>query len=276
MKPTMNNFRIEIAFIILVILISIGGFWELFLGVDANPNGFHYLHLFTSLIWLILLFLQLIYIQKKKFALHRYIGLAIFLLGPLIVATVAVLSVHSAYEAMVSGQEDMLIVQNIMVTIELGIIILLAFGLRNNRKLHGNFLMSSAILFFGIALVFFLVSFIPQFKIEGPETFYRFLTAASTSRWICVAISVFFFFKDIRNGWPWIIVGSFFFINEFINSMVRTSDGIKPLTDFIGAINQTGTFILVLMGFLALLIKAWQRGINKKLTKKIKFNKRQT
>ncbi len=167
----MKNYKLEIAFLILVILISIGGFWKLFMRADANPSGLHYLHLITSLLWLVLLLIQLIYIERKRFSLHRKLGLAIFIMGPLIVATVALLSVHSAHKGVVSGQGDILIVQNVMGTLELGFIILLAFILKKRRKLHGAFLLSTALLFMGIALFFTLISFVPQFKIEGPETF---------------------------------------------------------------------------------------------------------
>lgn len=267
----MKNYKLEIAFLILVILISIGGFWELFLGADANPSAIHFLHLTTSLLWLGLLLIQLIYIERKKFSLHRKLGLAIFIMAPIIVATVALLSVYSANKAMITGKEDILIVQNVMVTIELSVVILLSFLLRKNRNLHGAFIMSSSLLFMGIALFFFFLSFIPQFKIEGSETFYRFGTAAVTSQGICIIIGIVFFIKNMRNGWPWLLVGSVFFINEFINTQLHESNGIQPLTDFVGSINQKGTFIISLIGFLALLSIAWYVGKGKKLHRKLKI-----
>lgn len=266
----MKNYKLEIAFLCLVIFLSLGGFWELFMRADANPSGIHYLHLITSLLWLILLLAQLIYIERKSYSLHRKLGLAIFIIAPLIVATVALLSVHSAQKALITGQEDMLIVQNVMVTFELGLIILLAFLLRKNTQLHGAFLMSSSIIFMGIALFFSFLSFIPQFKIEGPETFYRFATVAATTNWICTIIGIIFFFKNMRNGWPWLLVGSVFFINEFINSLIHESNGIQPLTEFVGSFNQKETFIICLIGFLALLLVAWDVGKIKKLHRKVK------
>ena len=85
--------------------------------------------------------------------------------GPLLFASVALMSVHSAYKGLTSGQGDFLIVQNVMVTIETGFFILLAFIFKKQRKLHGAFLISTVILFMGIALFFTLISFVPQFKI---------------------------------------------------------------------------------------------------------------
>lgn len=266
----MKHYKLEIALISLVILISIGGFWELFMRADANPSGIHYLHLITSLLWLILLLVQLIYIERKNYSLHRQLGLTIFIMAPLIVATVALLSVHSAQKAIITGQEDMLIVQNIMVTIELGLFILLGFVLRKNTKLHGAFLMSSSIIFLGIALFFSFLSFIPQFKIEGPETFSRFATVAATTNWICTTIGIIFFFKNKVNGWPWLLAGSVFFFNEFINSLIHESKGIQPLTEFVASFNQKATFILSFIGFLALLSLAWYTRKSKKTHKIVK------
>lgn len=64
-------------------------------------------------------------------------GLAVLIIAPLIFATTALLTVHSAHKGLVSGQGDALIVQNVMVTLELGMLILLAFVLRKHRLLHG-------------------------------------------------------------------------------------------------------------------------------------------
>lgn len=233
----------ELLFLVAVILLSITGFWHIYFGVDAQPTWYHHFHIITVLIWLILLLIQLSLIGSKKLLLHRSLGLSVLVMGPLLVASVALLSVHSANRAVISGQEDILIVANVMVTLELAFTILMAFILKKQRELHGAFLMSSALLFMGIALVFTLISFVPQFKIEGPETFYRFATAASTSRYSCAIVGLLFFLKDMRNGWPWLLIGSFFFLNEFVNTIVSASNNLKPLTAFVGSLSQPLTFI---------------------------------
>ncbi|MGK7391063.1 MAG: hypothetical protein ACNS60_11960 [Candidatus Cyclobacteriaceae bacterium M2_1C_046] len=259
----------EFLFLVAVIFVSITGFWELYFGVNAKPNAYHHLHVITSLTWLILLLIQLSFIEKKNFSIHRNLGLSIFFLGPLLVATVALLSVHSANRAVISNQEDFLIVSNVMVTLELGLIILTAFILKKNRKLHGSFLISSALLFMGIALVFTLISFIPYYKIEGPETFYKFGVASSTSRNVCVIVGLFFFLKDMRYGWPWLLVLSFFFINGFINTLLIKSNKIDQLTIFVGSLDQTLTFIGSFILFLILLISTGRWNIRKRKKGKI-------
>lgn len=260
----MKNQRIEIVFLLIVIAVSLGGFWGIFLGPDADPTGFHFLHLITSLTWLCLILLQLIYFQNKKMRQHRNVGLSIFIIGPLIFATGALLTVHSAHKEITAGEADLFVMTNIMVTLELGLIVLMAFSLRRNRKLHGNLILSSALLFLSVGLFFFLLSFIPQFKIEGPETFYRFTTAAVTSRWICAIIGVFFFLRNKKNGWPWLLVGSFPFINELINKAIEAFGKFQVITEFVGNINMTFIFVGSLVVYTGLLAIAWNSWKNKK------------
>jgi len=242
----MENFKkyiFEYLLLLIVILLSIAGFWNIYFGVGANPTPYQNLHVITIFIWLFLLLYQLSLIGKKQYLIHRKIGLSILFFAPLLVATTALLSVHSAHKGVVSGQGDILIVQNVMGTLELGFIILLAFILKKRRKLHGAFLLSTALLFMGIALFFTLISFVPQFKIEGPETFYRFATAAATARYICLFIGVLFFLKDRRNGWAILLVSSFFTLNDYINTLLIKNNFIQPLTEFVGSLNPLITFL---------------------------------
>lgn len=254
----MKNYTAELIFIVTAIVISTGGFWNIFFGVDADPDYYHLLHVTTVFIWLFLLLGQLLLFKKKNISFHRQLGTAVFFVGPLVVAHLIILTIHSANNAAMAGRVDDFLVQNVMFTIEVGFVILLGFILRKNIKLHANFLISTALLFMAIALFFVLISFIPQFKIEGPETFHRFESAAIASTLICSVIGVSFFLKDWRNGWPWLFVVSFFFMNVLVNSMVAGSEIHKPLTEFVGSFDQTEAFIASFVGFLILLNLVWR------------------
>ena len=238
-----KKYIFEYSLVLIVIVLSIAGFWDIYFGVNAKPTPYQNLHVITNLTWLFLLLFQLSLIGRKKYSSHRKIGLAILFFGPFLFATVALLSVHSAHKGVVSGEGDILIVQNVMGTVELGFILLMAFILKKRRKLHGAFLLSTAVLFMGIALFFTLLSFVPQFKIEGPETFYRFETAATTARYICLLTGLLFFLKDRRNGWPLLLAGSFLTINHYINTLLIKQNLIQPLTEFVGSFNQLITFL---------------------------------
>lgn len=232
----------EFGLIAAVALISVLGFWDIYFGTEgAQPH--HHLHLATDFIWLGLLLAQLILVTRGGYASHRTIGLAVVLIAPLLVATTAMLSVRSARKGVVSGEGDFLIIQNVGVTLELALIICLAFLRKKHRRLHGSLLMSTAILFMGIALFFALISFAPPFRIEGPETFHRFQTAAMTGQAICLAIGVLFFLRDRKNGWPFLVAALCFPLNEAIRALLTRYDLIDPLTEFIGSMSQPLTFL---------------------------------
>lgn len=238
-----GRYVLEFGLIAAVILIMILGFWDIYFGADANPQPHHHLHVTTVFIWIGLLLTQLSLMARGSRAMHRKVGLAVLVAAPLLVATTAMLSVHSAHKGVVSGEGDFLIIQNLMVTLQLGLLIFLAFLLKNRRKLHASLLLSTTILFMGIALFFALISFVPQFRIEGPETFYRFQTAAITGQVICLAVGFVFFIRDRRNGWPFLVAALCFPLNEAIRSLLTNFGLIDPLTEIVGSMSQPFTFI---------------------------------
>ena len=233
----------EYLLIAIVTVTSVLGFWSIYFGPAADPQPHHHLHLVTVFLWLGLLLLQLTMIGGGRFATHRTIGLVILAIGPILFATTAMLSVHSAHRGLVSGRGDFLIVQNVMGTLEFGLLILAGFVLRKRRKLHASFLMSTTIVFLGISLFFALTSFVPLFRIEGPETFGRFEQAAMTGQAICLVLGVAYFLKDIRNGWPYLLAALSFPLNEVVKAALTSFDLIDPLTEFVGSMSQPFTFL---------------------------------
>lgn len=248
-----GQYRLEFGLIAAVMLISVLGFWNLYFGADADAQPHHHLHIATAFMWMGLLLYQLSLIAGRSREMHRKVGLAVLFAGPLLVATTAMLAVHSAHKGVVSGDGDMLIVQNVMTTLELGLFIFLAFLLKKRRKLHASLLLSTTILFMGIALFFAMISFVPQFRIEGPETFYRFALVGITAQAICVAVGLLFFIRDRRNGWPFLAAGLCFPLNDAIQALLTRFGLIDPVTQLVGSMSQPLTFTAAFALMLSLL-----------------------
>lgn len=225
-------------------VVGLLGFWNIFFAQGADPQPHHYLHLATTYIWMGLLLTQLVLLTSGKRAEHRRWGLAVLATGPLLIASMALLTVHSASSALASGEEDFLIVQNVFGTFWLAVVILLAFALKKRRKVHGALLSSTLILFLGPALFFVLLAFAPPFRIEGPETFYRFQTAAMTAQAIILAIVVLLLIKDRRHNWPYIFAAASYLLAEATKAWLTPLDLIDPLTRLVGAANQASTFLV--------------------------------
>lgn len=226
-----------------VSLISVLGFWDLYFGIDADPQPHHHLHLTTAFLWILLLFVQLNSIARGRSKAHRKNGLVVLFMAPLVVATVASLSVLSAQRAASSGEPDTLLVQNVMVSLQLGLLVVLAFVFRKRREIHGSMLFSTLIMFGGIALFFALLSFVPMFRIEGPETFYRFGTAAVAGLAICCGAAVLLFLSAPRTRWPYLLAAGFFLLNVAINGIMARLELSYPATEMVGSLNPVWTFI---------------------------------
>lgn len=219
------------------------GFWDIYFGPTANPQPHHHLHVAVIYLWMGLLLAQLILLTRGNWTQHRRLGLAVLGAGPLLVAMAALLAVHSAHRAIVSGQEDFLIVQNVLGTIWLALTLFLAFALKKRRKVHGALLSSTLILFLGPALFFALITWAPPFRIEGPETFYRFQTAGMTGQGIILVTVLLLFLKDRRNNWPYLLAAASYLLAEGIKAWFEQLDLIDPLTRMIAAPNQAWTFV---------------------------------
>ena len=254
----MNNlkrYRFEYALIIGAMILSVGGFWNYFFGPEAKPTSYHFFHLITVFVWLFLLLYQLSLIGKKQVWGHKEIGLSILFFAPLLVATTAVMTVHSANKGMTSASGDALFVQNVMGTLELAVLILLAFVVRKRRALHGAFLLSTVLAFVNVSLFFLLLAFVPQFKIEGPETFFRFAYAGIMGLVIRIIIGILFFLKDRRNNWPLLVTGLMPLSSILVGAILESYGLIQPATAFVGSFNEIITFggSFVIMLFLLLL-----------------------
>lgn len=247
----LRRYRFEYALVIGAMIASAAGFWNIFFGPEAKPSAYHFFHVITVFIWLILLLFQLSLIGKKGFLTHKKIGLLILFFGPLLLATTAVMTIHSANKGVISGKGDPLFVQNVMGTFEVAVLILLAFIVRKRRALHGAFLLSTVLAFAGVALFFTLLAFVPQFKIEGPETFYRFAYAAVTGLVIRAIIGILFFVKDRRNNWPLLVTGIMPVSSFLVGAILEKYELIQPSTAFVGSFNEIitfgGSFVIMLV-----------------------------
>lgn len=255
----MARYRPYLAEIILVLatmIVAVLGFWSIYIGPRAAPEPHHHLHLATTFLWMGLLLTQLLLLARGRWLQHRRVGLAVLAAGPLLVGSTALLTVHSAQSAITSGQPDRLIVQNITGTVTLGTVLVLAFLFRKRRKVHGAFLMSTLLNFLGPAVFFALLAFVPAYRIEGPETFYRFQKAGELSLMVNLAVAALMFGKDWRNGWPYLVTVAFSPLAVALQIYLGSNDLLDPLTQAVAAPNKGVAFAVAfaLVGVLLSLV----------------------
>lgn len=255
-----QQYTLELVFLVLVFALSLVGFSSLARADQVAFSAYHALHIVTSLAWQLLILSQLVLIRQRRFDRHRRIGQYVLVVGPILIASLTLLTVHSAAKEAVVGQVDDLVVQNVTFTLEVALLVFLAFVLRRNRNVHGALLMSTALMFLVIALFFIFISYVPGYRIEGPETFDRFAKSGQMAGLIGIVTGVVFFLKNWRTGWPWLLVSAFIVLNGLLQMVVDQRGRTKALTDLVGSIGELPAFGLGLTIFAALLWMTW-RGV---------------
>lgn len=236
--------RFEFAFLLAVLLLAVAGFSGLYLGDHARPNGFQNLHVATSIGWLALLSTQWWVIRRRHARLHRTIGTAVYAAAPVLVGTLAMLTVHSASKAATTGRADFMVVQNVAVALEVALLLFLAILLRRQREVHGALMLGTALLFMGIALVFTLIGYVPGFRGEGPGGMPRFAEAAGVATGVVGLVGVAFYLSDRRTGWPWLLAGSFFVLNALLQFVVASTGATQTLTIWVASIDRATALVL--------------------------------
>jgi hypothetical protein len=236
----------EIALVVLTMVVGVLGFWSIYVGPRAAAEPHHHFQVATTYGGMGLLLAKLLLLAQGQWRLHRRIGLAVLGAGPLLVGSAAFLAVHSAQSAIASGQPDFLIVQNIVGTLWLALILFLSFALKKQRKVHGAFLMSTLLIFLGPAVFFALIAFVPAYRIESPETFYRFQTAGAMSLNINLALAFLMFVKDWRNGWPYLFTVASGPLAVALQAYLASIDRLDSLTTAVAAPNKGAIFAIVL------------------------------
>ena len=245
----------ELLLVLFTLVVGVLGFWTIYVGPTADPQPHHHLHVATTFGWMGLLLAQILLLARRKRTNHRRLGFAVLIAGPLLVGSAALLTVHSARSAVASGEEDFLIVQNILGTLWLALILFMAFAFKKRRKLHGALLSSTLIQFLGPALFFALIAFAPPFRIEGPETFYRFQTAGMTGFAIILLIVLLLFAKDWRNNWAYLFSAASYLVAEAGKAMLGRMELIDPVTQAVASPSEAAAFIIALAIMFALLIR---------------------
>jgi hypothetical protein len=253
-----QTYALEIVFLVVVLAVSLVGFSSLYTGEQTGPDAYQSLHIVTSLAWLLLLLGQLVLLGQRRFARHRLVGTSIFVAGPVLVASVSLLTVHSAAKDAIAGRADTLVVQNVAFTLEVALLVLLAFLLRHNRKVHGSLLLSTALMFMVIALFFTLISYVPGYRADGSGTPPHFAEAGQTSALMGAVVGLLFFLTRWRTGWPWLLTSVFFLVDGYVQFLVAQADRTKALTVLVASIGRAPAFVLGLTIFAALLALAWR------------------
>lgn len=228
-STTRINFNRAYYYFIGFALIVLLGFWDRYFsqiiaGISNYANYFHF-HGIMALLWIAILIVQPILIRKKKFKAHRFIGKLSFIVMPLLI--ISLLMVTHYLGNITNGELnfiDVTIGNNVGGGI--GIILLfyiIAMWNRDDVNIHARAMIATVIPFIDPALARLILGFLPNV----PPTFITPITFSIIS--ILLIILIIVERKTKRGRW---IFPLCFFINIVFSALLYTGTVIKiPIID---------------------------------------------
>lgn len=153
--PARNSYRLTALFIILIIIGAQWGFYQSYTSqfpTFANATTVIHIHGALLMIWLSLLVVQPILIYLKKAKLHRSIGKAAYVLGPLIIISMFLVGKGSYWRGLeVVSETDMLsvLVLDMRGLFSFAIFWALAMSYRKTPAAHMRYMIATGILAIG-------------------------------------------------------------------------------------------------------------------------------
>ncbi|TKB45741.1 hypothetical protein [Thalassotalea mangrovi] len=182
-----------------------------FLVIGKAPVA-HHLHSISSSLWLLLLITQSWLAAKKRFDVHKQLGLAVFVLTPFITAAFALVShqgaVNTANGSVFYQQVGAaLLVVDITLTFLTPLLVYLALKHRQTVALHSGYMFATMLGLLGPIIARLFVAFIPGLAITGADTLYRFNYSLLLTIIVTVAIAIFLYLRNRKYGRPWLLSG---------------------------------------------------------------------
>jgi len=197
-----------------IIAMTILAFWPGYFSNLGTAKIAWHVHAITATAWILLLAAQSWSIDRYNRALHRSLGLAIFVLVPLFMIGAAGVE-HSMASATGSGQVAFYGLWGSSLGIydligSIAFLVFAAMALKERRVVarHAAWLLATPLLLIGPALGRVYNAHLPGLIINGPQDFPLFRWSVHLGGLTGVAIALWLWSRHHRHGRPWPIVAS--------------------------------------------------------------------
>lgn len=197
-----------------IIAISAIAFWPGYLSQLGTSKITSHFHAVTATLWILLVAAQSWSIDGGNRALHRSLGLAIFMMVPLFfLGGVGV--EHSMAVATGSGQDAFYNIWGPSLGIydliaSLGFLGLSVMALKDRRRVarHAAWLLATPLLLIGPILSRIYPRYVPGLTMQGPEDFELFRWGIHLGGLTAIAIALWLWSRHRRDGAPWLVVSA--------------------------------------------------------------------
>jgi hypothetical protein len=202
-------------FVGLVLLVIMAGFWASYFSVASDvPVAFH-VHAISSMIWLTLMIVQHVAIQRRAIALHRQMGRASFVLFPfLILGFMMIINVTA--ERYTAGANDFILLLGPSFWIGMAIAIAayltlfyLALKHRRNLKLHAGYMLATPLILFESPFSRVIGDFLPWMNVINSDGPRQVLDTIVISDGLAIIFALALYAMNRKHGAPWLIAAGF-------------------------------------------------------------------
>jgi hypothetical protein len=198
-----------------VLLTVLIGFWASYWApIGEVPLAFH-VHAITSMIWLLLLIVQSVTIQRRQNPLHRQLGQASLVLFPFLILGFMMIIDVSA-RSHVAAKSPFAIHNAASFGIGTAIAIAayltlfyLALKHRRNVRLHAGYMLASPIILFESPFSRILPEYLPWLNVIGSTGPQEVQDTIAISNAIAAAFALVLYFRDRKHGVPWLLAAGF-------------------------------------------------------------------
>lgn len=248
-------FRRAWLYVLALLILTFVAFWPGYFSKLPDKKIAHHYHAASAVLWMLLAVAQSWTIHHQRIALHRKLGLAIFVLFPFfLIAGMWVIHVEALTLAGdFTSSEGQTIAQfgffDPLANIAFAVLFYL--GLKNRAKvqLHARYMLAT--LLFVIAPIVFrlLPIFIPFFRSDE-----HFSYSMACGNLTALAIALALYWQAPKHGRPWLIAAGFIAAQAITFDLLGRIPGWAPIFASVSALNLA--FLLVLTGIVSLGI-AW-------------------
>lgn len=250
-----------------VLLVIFGGFWASYFSVVNGPMplAFH-VHAVTSMVWLMLLIAQHISIHRRANAFHKQMGLASFVLFPLLMLGF-VMIINVTADRFVAQESEFIAYAGPKFGGALAIALvayctLFYLALKNRRKvkLHAGYMLATPMILFESPFGRLMDQYIPWLNVIRTEGPHEVMSSIAFSDLMMVALAMGFYFMDRKNGAPWLVASCFMALQALFVWFAYLIPGLDSVFAAYAAIPESATLVAGLAAGAAAGWLGWRAG----------------
>lgn len=198
-----------------VLLVILTGFWaSYFASGEGVPLAFH-VHAISSMMWLALLIVQQVAIQRRANELHRWLGRASFVLFPFLIFGFMMI-INRAAQRFALGDSPVSVALGPafgvgMATALAAYLTLFYLALRHRRnvKLHAGYMLATPLIMFESPFSRVMGDYLPWMNVIGSEFPHAILDTIAISDIMVAAFALWLWARNREHGAPWLLVAVF-------------------------------------------------------------------